>query len=305
MVSRIHSRRGFTLIELLVVIAIIAVLVALLLPAVQQAREAARRAQCKNNLKQLGVALQTYHESSNALPCGWISVNPATKAMTPLGGLSGAGWATMLLPYLDQGPLYEQFDPNVSIIAAANLPIAKKSLGAFLCPSDPHPETWQILDGSGGALATLGLSNYIGGWGTTEIDDCANPPGTAPVTSAGQCVGNGIFYHNSRVNFRDITDGSSNTFCVGERRTDPSQDWHSTWIGSVPGGQDAPTRIVGVFDHTPNHPGAHFDDFSSSHVGGTHFLMVDGQVRFVGENVDTAVYQGAATINGSEIGGEF
>ena len=303
--SQFHSRRGFTLIELLVVIAIIAVLVALLLPAVQQAREAARRAQCKNNLKQLGIALNTYHESCNVLPSGWISVNPATNTMTPLGGLSGAGWATMLLPQLDQGPLYEQFNPNVSIIAAVNQPVARKSLGAFLCPSDPHPETWQITNAAGTALATLGLSNYVGGWGTIELDDCSNPPGTAPVTAAGQCVSDGVFYHNSRVSFRDVTDGSSNTFCVGERRTDLTLGWLTTWIGSVPAGVDAPTRIVGVADHTPNHPGAHFDDFSSAHAAGVHFLMIDGSVRFVGENIDKGAYQSAATISGNEVGGEF
>ena len=304
MVSRTYSRRGFTLIELLVVIAIIAVLVALLLPAVQQAREAARRAQCKNNLKQLGLAMHTYLESSSVLPSGWISVNPATNAMTPLGGLSGVGWATMLLPQLDQGPLYEQFNPNVSIIAAAHLPVARKSLGTFLCPTDPHPETWQINNAGGAALATVGLSNYVGGWGTVELDDCANPPGTAPVTAAGQCVSNGVFFHNSRVGLRDVTDGSSNTFCVGERRTDVPLGWHSTWIGSIPAGVDAPTRILGVADHAPNHPGMHFDDFSSWHTGGAHFLMLDGQVRFVSENIDTAIYQGTATINGNEVGGE-
>ncbi len=304
-VSR-RVRRGFTLIELLVVIAIIAVIVALLLPAVQQAREAARRAQCKNNLKQLGVALQTYHESHNTFPSGWIAVDPVTRQMSPHAGLSGAGWALMLLPVMDQLPLYEQFNSNLSIVDPANVSLGKRAINSLLGPSDSNMGSWVINDeGTGAPLATLAHANYVGVFGTAELDGCENPNGTAPVSAAGQCIGNGAFYHNSRVSFRDITDGSSNTFLIGERRTDASQGWNSTWIGSVPEGEESFARILGAVDHTPNHPDTHLDDFSSHHVGGTQFLLGDGQVRFIGENIDVNAYQALGTINQGEVVGDY
>ncbi len=304
--NRFHSRRGFTLIELLVVIAIIAVLVALLLPAVQQAREAARRSQCKNNLKQFGVAFSAYHETYNCLPSGWIGVDPVTRAQSAHAGLSGAGWGLMLLPFMEQTTLYETFNPNVGIHDPVNQPVIRTPLAAHLCPSDPHPAVWTINDeGTGAALAQLATSNYVASFGTVELDGCENSPGTAPVLITGQCVSDGVFYHNSRVSMRDITDGSSNTVFLGERRTDVSQSWFSTWAGSVPEGEESFVRILGILDHTPNHSDTHLDDFSSQHVGGTHFLLGDGQVRFVTENVDEITYKAIGTINGSEVFGEF
>lgn len=304
--SRSFTRRGFTLIELLVVIAIIAVLVALLLPAVQQAREAARRSQCKNNLKQFGVALSAYHETFNLLPSGWIAVDPTTKAMSPHAGLSGAGWALMLLPFMEQTTLYESFNPNVAIHDPVNQNLIRKHLVAHVCPSDSHRDEWVINDEATGApLATLATSNYVGSFGTIELDGCENAPGTAPVTAWGQCLGDGVFYHNSKISMRDLVDGSSNTVFVGERRTDASQGWYSTWSGSVPEGEEAFARILGIMDHTPNHSDTHLDDFSSQHVGGTHFLFGDGQVRFVTENIDDVTYKAIGTIAGSEVLGEF
>jgi prepilin-type N-terminal cleavage/methylation domain-containing protein/prepilin-type processing-associated H-X9-DG protein len=301
-------RRGFTLIELLVVIAIIALLIALLLPAVQQAREAARRASCKNNLKQIGLALHNYHDQCKLFPPGWIGVDPATGAQSAHEGGSGAGWALMLLPQLEQAPLYNRFNLNVTINDPVNATLIKTSIPAFLCPSDAAPAmTWQIEEeGSPGTvLAELATANYIAAFGTEELDGCENAPGTAPVRANGQCVGNGVVYHNSRTSFRDFTDGTTNTIFVGERKTRADLGWWSTWAGMVPEGEEAFQRVLGALDHTPNHPNTHLDDFSSHHVGGTHFLMADGHVRFVSENIDAALYQALGTIRGGEIVGEF
>ena len=301
-------RRGFTLIELLVVIAIIAILVALLLPAVQQAREAARRTQCKNNLKQIGLAMHNYHDIFNCLPPGYISVNPSTGVMTPTDGGSGAGWAVMLLPQIEQASLYNKFNLNLPITNAVNAPLIVTPLAAFRCPSDPSPDdTFEIAEeGSpSNVLATLATANYAASFGTVSLDDCENAPGTAPVTAAGQCVGNGAVYHNSRITLRDFTDGTSSTCLVGERKTRVDLDWWTTWAGMVAGGEETGQRVLGCLDHTPNHPATHFDDFSSHHTGGSQFLMGDGHVRFVSENIDAGLYQALGTLQGAEVVGEF
>jgi prepilin-type N-terminal cleavage/methylation domain-containing protein/prepilin-type processing-associated H-X9-DG protein len=288
------SRKGFTLIELLVVIAIIAILIALLLPAVQQAREAARRSQCKNNLKQLGLGMQNYHDSQNVLPSGWIGVSPVS-ILDPEGP-SGWGWGAMVLPQLDQAPFFKQLDTRASLTDPANLNHIRLALPVFRCPSDDGPETWTINDeSSGAALATLATANYVASFGTTELEDCEGQP--LPF----QCVGNGASFHNSDTRFRNIRDGLSSTFLVGERRSDGAMGWHSTWAGTVAGGEEAFARTHAVTDHTPNHADAHFDDFSSRHSGGAHFVMCDGAVRFINTTIDFGVYQALSTKIGGEV----
>ena len=303
--SRQRHNRGFTLIELLVVIAIIAILVALLLPAVQQAREAARRTECTNNLKQLALALHNYHDVHKLLPSGWIGVE--NGAQSAHEGANGAGWGTMILPMMDQGPLYEKFNPNVPIHHPLNLEFLSHSLKLFECPSDPKDLFWQIEEegAPGTVLALLPTANYIGVFGPDELDGCENAPGNYPVRANGQCVGQGPLYHNSRVRLTDIKDGTSNTFLVGERKTDSELGWYSTWPGMVAEGEEAFQRILGSADHVPNDPAAHFDDFSSHHIGGAQFAMCDGAVRFVGESIDGGVYQAISTTRGGETVEEF
>ncbi|MGD9857768.1 MAG: DUF1559 domain-containing protein [Planctomycetaceae bacterium] len=298
-------RRGFTLIELLVVIAIIAVLIALLLPAVQQAREAARRTQCRNNLKQIGLALHNYHDVFLTFPPGYIAAGPGTHPAHD--GISGAGWGTMILPQLEQTNLYELFNPNLSIADTVNDAFRETTLAVFRCASDPQPDFWEIEheDGSGTVLARLPIANYIGTFGTDELDGCENAAGTPPVRAGGQCVGDGSLYHNSRVRISDITDGTSNTFIVGERLTNPNLGWYSTWVGMVPEGEEAFQRVLGSIDHVPNDPVGHFDDFSSHHTGGAQFVFGDGSATFISENIDRGVYQALGTIKGGEIVGEF
>ena len=299
-------RIGFTLIELLVVIAIIAVLVALLLPAVQQAREAARRTQCKNNLKQIGLALHNYHDVHQTFPPGWIAIDD-TGAQSAHEGTSGVGWAAMILPYIEQQNVYSQFNASLPLTDAANATFLSNQIPAYKCPSDPQPDTWEIEEeGSPGTvLAKLPIANYIGSFGTEELDGCENAPGTAPVSANGQCRGDGIFYHNSRIRIADITDGTTNTYMVGERKTVPLDGWFSTWPGMIAEGEEAFQRVCGSADHTPNHPDTHLDDFSSRHAGGAQFCQADGSVRFISESIDRGVYQSLATIQGGEVVGEF
>lgn len=302
-------RRGFTLIELLVVIAIIAVLIALLLPAVQQAREAARRSQCVNNLKQLGLALHNYHDTFNVFPPGWIGVQNNVSHME---GNSGFAWGAHLLPQIDQGPLYsrlnfnrECYDPAFNSLALTTV------LPAFRCPSDPSPDRWDIAeeDDPSTILARLPTANYVGSFGTEGPEEVCDG---APFPNA-QCRGDGVFSHNSSTRLRDIVDGSSNTVFLGEHRTDTraatiaatGMEWHSTWVGYVAEGEEAAARFLGVADHTPNHRSLHLEDFSSWHTGGTHFLFGDGRVKFISENIDLRVYRAAITRAGGEVGGEL
>lgn len=299
-VKSAQCRRAFTLIELLVVIAIIAVLIALLLPAVQQAREAARRAQCINNLKQLGIALHNYHDTSNTLPPGWIGVQGGGPDME---GGSGFSWAYHLLPYIDQAPIYNQSNGTVSLLDPSNDVLRKTYFPAFRCPSDSGPNSWEIMeeDNPTTVITTLTTSNYVGSFGTEGAEDiCVNPP-----FPAAQCSGDGIFSHNSKVRLADIVDGTSNTIILGEHRTDRGLGWNSSWYGFIPGGEEATARFLGVADHTPNHRAQHIDDFSSSHVGGVHMLFGDGRVRFVTENIDLNVFRSLATRIGGEVVSDF
>ena len=226
----IRSRSAFTLIELLVVIAIIAILIALLLPAVQQAREAARRTQCKNNLKQIGLALHNYSDQFNVFPPGYV-YNPNTGARW-----LGWSWMTMLLPQFDQAPLYNVMSGNTSTLASINLgmPIAtgytptQAVIPGLRCPSDVGDNLVPFVHvpGANGAASTPGAGVAVANsFGRTNYFGVAGYVGTftAPVSGLTnvnvpmQTNYRGSFGENSRVGLRDMTDGSSNTAMVGER----------------------------------------------------------------------------------------
>ena len=215
----ISPRRAFTLIELLVVIAIIAVLIGLLVPAVQKVREAAARTQCRNNLKQIGLALHNYHDRNKRLPPGYVSAVAADNS--DLG--PGWGWAAQILPDLEQAPLLRQINFTADIGATVNAAPRVVSLPIFLCPSDNGPPTFT----ASGTNATIAFGNYVGMFGTDEITD---DPG----------AGNGIFYRNSKVRLTDITDGTSNTLMVGERSSNLAL---SSWTGAVTGAQVPPIKV--------------------------------------------------------------
>ena len=210
--------RGFTLIELLVVIAIIGVLIGLLLPAVQSAREAARRSQCSNNLKQIGLAMQTYHAALDVFPSGYVSLVTTTSPTAPELG-PGWGWGTMVLNQLEQGPLFNAVNFSLPITDPASSTVRVASLSVFLCPSSVGSGPVVINDGSGKPLTTdLSPGQYIACAGQFEIAD-------SPADN------NGLFFRNSRVGIRDVRDGTSTTLMVGERSRNLAD---ATWVGVIP-----------------------------------------------------------------------
>jgi len=255
------NRKGFTLIELLVVIAIIGVLVALLLPAVQQAREAARRAQCKNHLKQLSLAIHNYHDVHRCLPAGYFSwptsdgTAPAAAQLDPdtWDAGPGWGWGRAILPFLDQAPLSNRLSNELPVWASEHSGSVSLTIPTFLCPSASGPsDPFVVQDDSGAPLSiagqtiTLGRSNYVAShgqescWGecgaatTGEVFTDIYTGTTTTVTINGDAsrVANGPFYRNSKTRFRDVTDGLTNSIFLGEHSSRLSD---KTWVGVVPG----------------------------------------------------------------------
>lgn len=325
--STARSKRtaAFTLIELLVVIAIIAILVSLLLPAVQQAREAARRTQCKNNLKQLGLALHSYHDVFRTFPPGYTSRTVATA--DPIADETGPGyaWSFALLPYVEQKNLFEAVDTNLDAADPVNLAqVRAATFSTFLCPSDPAPVTFAVIDANGHAL-TLPGSNYPGifGYGSVTMS-----PGNST----------GVFYRNSSVKIRDITDGSSNTICVGERRSEhrfnqvaDAVSADSTWYAAIPGvirtagmtgmmasltegpgsmvlghvGQTMTMAGMPMQMHSTPNQTNHIVHFSSAHTGGVQFVLCDGSVHFLSENIDYNTFRALGERSDGQVLGEF
>lgn len=324
--------RAFTLIELLVVIAIIAILIALLLPAVQQAREAARRTQCRNNMKQLGLAFWNYHDTHNTYP-----VNFADRNAAGLGGggpaiaNTGHSWLTMSLPYLDQSPLYNQMDHNLPIGAPPltlsttnpNYVAAQLAIPAFLCASDPGNNNGKLGGRSDWQPAGVlwGVSNYKAcagsNWaaGLPAWNPVSSPSGKNAGQTDGLNRGNGILCSNqvnanAPTRVRDVTDGTSNTFAIGEALPSTTQwNWWynpnaTTATCAIPLNQLLrPLPTTNAVPTTADWPNNYA--FASRHVGGGHFAMADGSARFISENIDITLYRNAATIGSGEVTGDF
>jgi prepilin-type N-terminal cleavage/methylation domain-containing protein/prepilin-type processing-associated H-X9-DG protein len=299
--------RAFTLIELLVVIAIIGALIALLLPAVQAAREAARRAQCLNNEKQIGLAMHNYHSTYDTFPPGYIS-NTQGNLPTGVDIGPGWGWGAMLLPDLDQAPVYSSVNFSIPTTDPGSQTVRRTGLSVFLCPSNTGffgPLT--IKDGSGNVLVSdLSAGQYIAVAGQWEPEEFPAP-------------NNGVFYRNSRIGLREITDGSSTTLLGGERSQNVA---NATWAGMIPFGQscnnpkwpvqDCEASNVLILGHTgpspdeqwidvPNYNKAGADDFHSLHPGGCNFVFGDGSIRFVKETINPLVFSYLATRAGGEL----
>ncbi|NLS94233.1 MAG: DUF1559 domain-containing protein [Planctomycetaceae bacterium] len=289
---------GFTLIELLVVVAVIGILIALLLPAVQAAREAARRSSCTNNLKQIGIALHLYHDVHQQLPAGWTATHPATGEPYYLGK-PGWAWGASILPFLEQGSVIETLvDFNRPIPDPVHAVARTTHLKIYRCPSDVGDDTFLLDSGPNPPPnydpeffdTELATANYIGVFGTVRMLQVCG--------GSGDCVGNGSVVFQQGFRFADLRDGLSQTFVVGERS---SQISPSTWIGVVAGGAHAPGRIVGVAATPPNSDQQAFSNFSSYHPAGTNFLAADGSVKMLSETIDMASYHALCTRAGGDV----
>lgn len=309
-----RERRGFTLTELLVVIALGGILIALLLPAVQAAREAARRTACGHHLRQLGLALHGYHDLVRALPFGWDT--------------HGTFWSAMLLPQLELGNLYDtlvfaELDPgNWNTPGGPNTLACGAALSVFRCPSQIGK--WQLTDDG---IPGRGVASYRGNSGSDATSDDASTipiPGTKSLEHLQQ---NGIFYACSATRFADVRDGLSQTIFLAESQTDESfvKDGNAmdVWILGSPqvdpclcnGGNAGTefTEAVGSTYEGPNlrkrRPAAsgYLMEIAhgSYHPGGAQFLFGDGSVRFLQEDIALHVYRALGTRQGGELVEEY
>lgn len=298
--------RGFTLIELLVAIAVIGILIAILLPAVQQAREAARRTQCRNHLKQLGLAVHNYHDAHTAMPPSRVEDWDAWLAGSP--NFTGWwSWQTRLLPYLEQPALYDAV--NYEINAFGCDPAVNKVIGATLpvltCPSDPGtPAVHEFDDGFCAFPRPFGVTNYFvcrGGDRQHDPFDCPFLPEFIAC--------NGVFPQvNTSLRFRDVRDGTSNTIAIGERPAD-SERYYGWWAAG--GGTDCHALGDHVLDLNEGHYKGSPDNaddvihYWSMHSGGSHFLLCDGSVRFISYSIDHNTYLALGSRDGGEAVGGF
>lgn len=321
-----HSRsRGFTLIELLVAIAIIAILVALILPAVQQAREAARRTQCRNNLKQLGLALHNYHDVHRCFPMGGMGVD--NPFLTAPGTVRSFSWGAYILPYLGRKPLYNALDfsePAVligfpdptAVVSNENERLMSTILTEFKCPSDYRADhVTDDEDPPRSYWENIATASYVGSYGTNgfvpnasgekniswsrayDLSVLARP---AVPSSELNNRGNGPFHVNSRTRIRDVRDGTSLTVFVGERHGHECEskkmtyDLSRTFWGFA--GRLADSMASSYY--RPNACPVGVDPgttgkickgpMTSVHTGGLQVLMMDGSVRFISDSIDSA-----------------
>jgi len=312
--------RAFTLIELLVVIAIIAILVGLLLPAVQKVREAAARLQSTNNLKQIGLAMQTHHDAVGHFPSAYVAntrdpaANPATLDAPP-----GWGWGVYLLPYLEQDNLYRQLRLDLPAWHTTHTVAVRSQVKVYLNPGAPNNSpSMAVKTSSGSVLGEWGRSHYVVNNGQDESwayarHDVSNLPGTGPFT------------RNSKTKIAAVTDGLSNTVFVGEHTTISDK----TWVGIHPDASCCPidptrfpfTECDGpatfVMSHSgpaPGEPGVvHPPSFPTCHVcqmyapwaGGGQVLLGDGSVRFVATTIDLNTWAALCSMNLGDVPGDY
>jgi prepilin-type N-terminal cleavage/methylation domain-containing protein len=288
--TRLAYRTAFTLVELLVVIAIIATLVGLLLPAIQTAREAGRTSACKNNLKQFGVAMHNYEASHKQLPPGYRFVSG------PEGNGLGFSWGALLLPFMEETAVYKQFRFDLPLYDPANLIPREKHLPVFLCPTDPISPNGFVEMGD----ERYAMACYVGNFGPPDLDET-------------QDKRDGVFSRNSQTRLKDITDGLSKTFMLGERQNGPFRhvgvhghhfEYETAWAGAIrevdDPSDDHGHMVLFQSGHPPNDANSDDRDVSSAHQGFAQFLMCDGSVRAVSESIDANTYLAFSTRAGGE-----
>ena len=290
---RLRKTSGFTLVELLVVIAIIGVLIGLLLPAIQAAREAARKSSCKNNLRQIGIAILNYESSRAELPAGYLY---RQEPGDPEGNQLGFSWSSLILGTMEMQQLHNQFDFTKPIFDNVNLEAREVHIATYLCPTDVISPLNYIEMGP----ARLAMGCYVANFGPPDLD-------------ATQEKREGPFYRNSATELREITDGTSHTLMIGERENGPFRlgashgnhfEYETTWAGCVRDIDD-PTDDHGhmaLFQtgHTPNSPSSDDRDVSAPHQGVAQFLLCDGSAHAITTDIDFEVYSALGTMAGAE-----
>jgi prepilin-type N-terminal cleavage/methylation domain-containing protein/prepilin-type processing-associated H-X9-DG protein len=268
------GRTAFTLVELLVVIAVIGVLVALLVPAVQAARESARRAQCADNLRQLGIGLHAYHDSYKTFPSGgWIkSADPTTANMN-------IGWSAAILPWLEQQPLYSQLNFNVPYNNVANSQPGHTVLPVYLCPSEPRASFWNRAPGDTYDFADADYGGMYGPRGLSFPTDKNNPP-------------RGVMIFNQPIPLSQVRDGSSQTVQIGEA----PEAINAMWIS----GHNIFDECCAINARPPSEFG---EELASQHPRGVNTLFADGSIHFLSETIDNMVLSALCTRSGGESAG--
>ena len=303
----LKNRKGFTLIELLVVIAIIAILVALLLPAVQHAREAARRTSCKNNLKQLTLALHNYHDTHNTFPPGYVHRFGSGAQGSPQANHAGMAWGAMLLPQLEQKNLYQRINAGIPIWDAANQRPREVHLPMFLCPTDRYSlvsNRFVVRDPNASPVEQYAAASYAANWGPAT--DAVNLDATPEESQ-------GVFYRNSAIGISDILDGASQTLVFGERTNGPipgseTAGGHSvfenTWVAAVRDIDDPEDdhghMVLFETQFLPNQNGGDDKGVSAPHFGSSQFAFADGSVHSFDNQIERSVYDALATRAGRE-----
>jgi prepilin-type N-terminal cleavage/methylation domain-containing protein len=319
-----RNRRAFTLVELLVVVAIIATLIGLLLPAVQSARESARRTQCLTNLRQIGLALHVFHETKRRLPPAFTTSetpgNVNWRSLPPTPGFFEPGWSffVSILPFIEEGALFKQLNLALPIMDPANAAARSGAalVSLYVCPSDTAPKLVDVRDfgpsssavalsGDGTVITRAPVSSYAGLIGTSDHEQNG--------------AFDGVFFRNGRIKLGQISDGTSKTICVGERMSRMAE---ATWLGSITGSEVVhadgwwqrlgyPTRshnyrpancqvTCHIRSSGPNLPTNSPSGFFSPHASGCNFLNADTSVRLISDDVDLTIFRALATRAGGE-----